>query len=79
MLQNQYDALVLLCYNIGVGNFKSSSVLTIVNGGSSQEYGSDIKAVWLAWIYSQGIENDSLKNRRNYELNVYNQGVYKKW
>ena len=33
--QNQFDALVSLCYNIGTGGFDKSSVLRLANTGST--------------------------------------------
>ncbi|WP_187373074.1 lysozyme [Vibrio cholerae] len=77
--QNQFDALVLLCYNIGEGNFNSSSVLKLVNGGSAPVYGNNIDNAWLAWNKSQGKVMQGLIKRRKCELNVYHKGVYEKW
>ena len=40
--QNQYDALVSFCYNLGIGNFKSSTLLKKINNkdfiGASLEF-----------------------------------------
>ena len=36
LTQNQFDALVSLCYNIGQGNFAESTVLRLLNAGSIQ-------------------------------------------
>jgi lysozyme len=33
--QQQFDAMVLLCYNIGTGGFDKSSVLALANAGST--------------------------------------------
>ena len=33
--QNQFDAMVSLCYNIGTGGFDKSSVLALTNAGTS--------------------------------------------
>ncbi|WP_275436308.1 glycoside hydrolase family protein [Vibrio sp. Of14-4] len=77
--QQQFDALVLLCYNIGAGNFNTSSVLKLVNGGIAPAYGNDIDKAWLAWNKSQGKVMQGLINRRKCELDIYHNGVYKKW
>lgn len=37
--QNQFDALVSLEFNIGYGNFKSSSILRLLNTGKYKEAG----------------------------------------
>lgn len=39
LTQGQFDALVSLEYNIGYGNFKSSSILRLVNGKRYKEAG----------------------------------------
>ena len=40
--QNQFDALVSFCYNLGIGNFKSSTLLKKINQddfkGASEEF-----------------------------------------
>lgn len=40
--QNQFDAIVSLCYNIGVGAFKSSSVLRFLKEGDYKKAGESI-------------------------------------
>ncbi|EKO3418998.1 glycoside hydrolase family protein, partial [Vibrio fluvialis] len=77
--QQEFDALVLLCYNIGESNFNSSSVLKLVNGGNAPVYGNNIEKAWLAWNQSQGQVMSGLINRRKCELDVYQKGIYKKW
>lgn len=77
--QQQFDALVLLCYNIGIGNFNQSSVLRLINGGIAPVYSNNIDKAWLAWNKSQGKVMQGLINRRQCELDVYHKGVYKKW
>lgn len=78
--QNEFDALVMLAFNIGVGNPKSrrhiglyfSSVLKIINGEST----GDIDKAWIAYSNSQGHFMRGLLNRRRSELNVFHNGVY---
>ncbi|MEL7292105.1 MAG: type VI secretion system tip protein TssI/VgrG [Pseudomonadota bacterium] len=77
--QHEYDALVLLCYNIGPANFENSSVLKLVNGGVAPSYGNNLERAWLAWNKSQGEVMQGLINRRKCELKVYHKGVYEKW
>jgi lysozyme len=45
MNQNQYDALVSLCYNIGPGNFHKSSVVSFLNQGHKRKAGQS----FLLW------------------------------
>lgn len=74
LLQNQFDALVIFCYNIGEPKFLTSSVLKIVNGIATK-YPS-ITEAFMAWNKSQGAVNTGLINRRKCELNVYHNNIY---
>lgn len=75
--QNQYDALVMLAYNIGSDAFTKSTVVQYVNNPdfTSAKYPS-LESAWRAWNRSQGAVSSGLINRRNYELNMYNGGIY---
>ncbi len=44
--QNQFDALVSLCYNIGVSAFKSSTVVKLIN---SKAPDTEIIQSWQSW------------------------------
>lgn len=44
--QNMFDALVSLCYNIGISHFKGSTVLKMVN---SSPHNHSIRDAFLAW------------------------------
>lgn len=46
LTQNQFDALVSICYNIGVGAFAQSSMVRDINAGASR---SVIDADILKW------------------------------
>jgi len=45
--QNQFDALVSLCFNIGTGGFSQSSVLRLANAGSTDKVA--ITTAFGAW------------------------------
>lgn len=75
--QHQFDACVILCYNIGIDGFKSSSVAKMVNGQASS-YPSLEKA-WKSWNKSQGKVSNGLINRRNAEWKIYTQAIYERW
>ena len=45
--QNQFDALVSLCFNIGTGGFSQSSVLRLANAGSTDK--AAITTAFGAW------------------------------
>ncbi|MDY0134602.1 MAG: lysozyme [Atribacterota bacterium] len=79
MSQQQFDALVILSYNIGVSAFTSSSVAKLVNNPNDKTTYSTLEEAWKSWNKSQGKINRGLINRRNAEWNIYTKGIYKKW
>ncbi|MCC8467073.1 lysozyme, partial [Photorhabdus bodei] len=77
--QNEYDALVLLSYNIGISGFKKSSVVKMINDENAKTGYDSIDDAWKVWNKSQGKVNQGLINRRAAELKIFNNGVYEKW
>lgn len=77
LCQHQFDACVIMCYNIGTAAFRTSSVAKMVNGKAGS-YPS-LEQAWMAWNKSQGKVSQGLKNRRAAEWKIYTQGVYEKW
>lgn len=75
--QHQYDALVSFAYNIGSGAFASSTVVQYINNPdfTSAKYPT-LESAWRAWNRTQGAVSNGLINRRNYEWNMYNGGIY---
>ncbi|EPY6315030.1 lysozyme [Campylobacter coli] len=65
LAQNEFDALVILCFNIGIDNFKNSSVAKIINGEKTGY--KTLKEAWIAWNKSQNKVMQGLINRRNAE------------
>lgn len=66
--QNQFDALVSLAYNIGIGAFKVSSVLRLVNSNPNDP---NIKNWFLAWNKQAGKILSGLTARREKEVKLY--------
>lgn len=66
--QHEFDALVSLTYNIGVGNFKSSTLLKCLNAGDRY----CVADQWLRWKYFKGVPQRGLANRRARELAIFN-------
>ena len=66
--QNQFNALVSLAYNIGMGNFGKSTLLKKVNLNAKDE---SIKDEFLRWNKVNKIPLKGLTNRRNYEADIY--------
>lgn len=66
--QNQFNALVSFAYNIGIGNFQKSTLLRMVNLSPQNE---SIRAQFMRWNKSGGVELRGLTNRRTDEANLY--------
>ena len=70
--QNEYDALVCLVFNIGTGQFSTSTVLKLIR------LNDDINTLihWAEWvdIHINGVKqrNQGLANRRRAEMNLFN-------
>lgn len=77
--QNQFDALVIFVFNIGINGFSSSAVLKLVNDPTATTVHKDLESAWKAWNKSQGIVNAGLVNRRNAEWNIYSNNLYQRW
>jgi GH24 family phage-related lysozyme (muramidase) len=66
LTQNQFDALVIFCYNVGVSAFMHSTLARKINAEdptASNEFDR--------WIYASGEVNDVLVARRNMEQNLF--------
>ena len=66
--QNQFNALVSFAYNVGTGNFSSSTLLKKVNKNPDD---LTIKAEFLRWNKAGGKVINGLTNRRNEEAILY--------
>ena len=67
MTQNQFDSMVLLCYNIGESGFARSSVVRYFNQGNIQKAADS----FLLWNKAGGIVSKGLTNRRNKERALF--------
>jgi len=79
ILQNEFDALLILTFNIGKTAFGRSSVLRLVNNPGSNTAFSSLEEAWQVWNMSQGKYSRGLANRRKTEWAIYSKNVYKKW
>lgn len=77
--QNEFDALVILAFNIGKTGFVRSSVLKLVNNPGAMTVYSNLKKAWMAWNKSDKKYNRGVANRRKAEWKIYTKGIYKKW
>ena len=67
MTQNQFDAMVLLCYNIGKSGFARSSVVRNFNLGNIQKAADS----FLLWNEAGGRVVQGLVNRRKKERDLF--------
>ena len=68
LTQNQYDALVSLAYNIGVGGLKKSTLLKKVKADPNDP---GIRASFMQWVRGGGKVLPGLQKRRLAEANHY--------
>jgi lysozyme len=68
LTQNQFDACVSLCYNIGQGNFASSTLVKELNSGVPIEKTSE---QFLRWNKAMGKVSAGLSRRRKAEQELF--------
>jgi lysozyme len=68
LTQNQFDALVSFVYNIGAGNFRSSTLLKRLKANPNDP---DIANQFKRWVYGGGKVLPGLVRRRNEEAKLY--------
>lgn len=77
--QHQFDALVILLYNIGGKQLADSSALKLINDPAAKTGFSSLEKAWKAFNKSQEKVNKGLINRRTAEWILYTTGAYTKW
>lgn len=71
LTQSQFDALVSFVFNVGQGNFASSTLLKELNAGRQ----TNVPYEMGRWVYAGGVWTAGLVNRRAGDIKVW-QGVY---
>jgi len=66
--RNQFDALVIFCYNVGIRSFKESTLVKLLNQG---EY-DNVPDQLLRWNKAGGVVVHGLTNRRKAEIKLWN-------
>lgn len=66
--QNQFDALVSFCYNLGATNLKKSTLLKKVNKNPNDP---TIRNEFKKWVNAGGKKLNGLVKRRNEEADLY--------
>jgi lysozyme len=65
--QNQWDALVSFVYNVGAGNFISSTMLKLLNQGDYKGAAGEFPK----WVHTNGQINPGLVRRRAAERALF--------
>lgn len=66
--QGQFDALVDFIFNLGIGNFRSSTLRKYIIAGYSDE---KICAQFKRWVYAAGKKLKGLVKRRAWECEMW--------
>ena len=69
--QNQFDALVDFAYNAGAQNFRTSTLLKLLNQG---DYAT-VAGEFDKWVYGGGKKLNGLVKRRDLERQLFQQPV----
>lgn len=68
LTDNQFNAIVSLVYNIGIGNFEKSTMLRLINLGAMTKAADQ----FLVWSKAGGKEMSGLLARRQAEKRMFN-------
>lgn len=77
--QYEFDALVILAFNIGRTGFTNSTVARLVNDPATAVDTTKLEQSWKSWNKSQGKLSPGLVNRRAAEWRIYTSGIYARW
>lgn len=67
LAQHQRDALVSLCFNIGLFNFENSTLVSELNAGRI----ADVPAQFRRWVFAAGHRSKGLEARREHEIALF--------
>lgn len=70
LTQNQFDSLVSFVYNVGIGNFRNSTLLRLLNQGKYKEAAQQFPR----WNKANKKVLPGLTKRRNDEMNLFLKG-----
>ena len=65
--QNQFDALVSFCFNVGAAAFRASTLLKLLNRGQYD----DVPAQLRRWVHCRGEVVQGLIRRRQHEIALW--------
>jgi len=69
--QNQYDAVVIFVFNIGVTKFLKSSAFKLINNPRAKTNYLTLESAWKAYNKDDGVVKDGLVKRRALEWELY--------
>lgn len=72
LTQNQFDALVTFAYNVGLGGFRGSTLLTELNNGQYDAVPNQMNR----WTHAGGAVSAGLVTRRQREGDMFRDGTY---
>lgn len=72
--QFQFDALVSFVFNVGVANFRKSTLLKMLKQDTVTR--DTLEAEWKKWKHAAGKELKGLVRRRDAEWNLYKNGFF---
>lgn len=78
VLQQEFDAMVMLAFNIGNNAFAGSRAQGLINAGYAAD-SHELEATWKSWNRSQGRVMQGLVRRRQCEWDIFSKGVYARW
>lgn len=68
LTQNQFDALVDFCFELGAARLLHSTLLQVLNAGNYASVPSQLER----WIYTGGSPSNGLQRRRGEEIQLWN-------
>lgn len=72
LTQEEFDALVDFVFNLGIGNFRDSTLLRLINQNSLREAANEFPR----WDKCAGVVLEGLRKRRIAEQALFLQGVF---
>jgi len=76
---HQFDAMVMLAFNIGIRGFQQSSAIKLINNSLAITPYKNLEDAWKAWNKDRGKVVQGLVNRRNAEWDIFSKGIYARW
>lgn len=68
LTQNEFDAVVIFCFNVGIDAFKKSTLLKLLNQGDYKSVPEQL----MRWTKAGGKQSSGLINRRKAEIMLWN-------